>query len=147
MGPAFDLGSLGKIDAPGSDGLSHNLRVRPILSGHGREAAMRAEKLKIYDILKGILGTVRQQTLSRFSAPQITRHFVQSQSIATLGFDQTRQCLHLEYYNGILYRVDGVSIHKYRRLTDAQDFDRTFRQVISAHHPMTRIGYVFPVYR
>lgn len=107
---------------------------------------MPASQPKLYDVLKRAFHAVSAPSRSRLSEPEITRAFVPSRSIATLGHDETRHCLQVEYFNGALYRVDGVSEAQYRNLLDAHDFDRAFQHEIIGNHPMTRIGWLAPVF-
>ena len=107
---------------------------------------MPATQSKMYNSVQCVLTAVSKQVRSGLSEPEIARQNVHSKSIASLGYDQTRQCLQIEYNNGILYRIDDVSMQKYHLLRDADDFDLTFQQEIFAHHPMTRIGFGVPVY-
>lgn len=72
---------------------------------------------------------------------------MQYNCIVTLGHDASQHCLQVEYFNGILYRVNDVSPQDYENLNTADDFDQTYRQLISAGHKMTKIGVVLPVYR
>ena len=102
--------------------------------------------LTAFERLKHGLDIARDLITPKLSEPEIARHFVTLQCIATLGHDAFRDCLQVEYLNGILYRFDDVSVPKYRTLMDAENFDPAFRELIVSHHPATRIGCIIPVY-
>lgn len=107
---------------------------------------MPASQMTGRNRLRRLLDIVSKQAFPGLSETEITRHIVRSKSIATLGHDATRKCLQVEYFNGILYRIDDVSVETYQNLKDAEDFDRIFQQEICAHLPMKRIGCVAPVH-
>ncbi len=102
--------------------------------------------LSVFEKLKHGLDSAWNLITPKLCEPEIARHFVVSQCIATLGHDELRNCLQVEYLNGILYRFDNVPMPKYRTLMKAESFDPAFREMIVFHHPATRVGCIAPVY-
>lgn len=107
---------------------------------------MVSSDLTAFEKLKDCVESAWNLMSPRLCEPEIARHFVASQCIATLGHDALRNCLQVEYLNGILYRFDDVPVPKYRALIEAENFDPTFKEMIVSHHPATRIGCIAPVY-
>lgn len=107
---------------------------------------MPVAQSKMYDGLKRVWAVISRTAFASLSEPEIARDVVRSKSIATMGYDVERECLQVEYFNGILYRVDAVSPEIFKRLQSAQDFDDMFMQEVHGRHQMTRIGSVVPFY-
>jgi len=107
---------------------------------------MPTSQTTAYEGLRRGWHAVCKTAFPKLSEPEILRNPVRSRSVATLGHDPKRGCLQVEYFNGVLYRVDGVSAKTYQQVMDAKDFDVIFQIKICARHPMTRIGAVPPVF-
>lgn len=73
---------------------------------------------RIADVLSGLTF----QTLPR---PKIERFSVQSNTVATLGFDLLRSCLQVEYLSGMVYRIENVPGDAYAALSEAADVAKT----------------------
>jgi len=108
---------------------------------------MQPPRQKLSEQVTQMIARILPTATDRLSEPQIDRHFVPSNIIATLGYDPSRQCLQAEYFSGHVYRIDGVSDRAYRVLLAADKFDQVYQQDILDHHPMTQIGTLPPVFR
>jgi hypothetical protein len=112
-----------------------------------RKKQMVSFDLPAFEKLKHRFESAWNLIAPKLHEPEIARHFVASQCIATLGHDASHDCLQVEYLNGILYRFDNVPEPKYRILMEAEKFDHAFKEMIVSHHQATRIGCIAPVYR
>lgn len=108
---------------------------------------MVSSDITAFEKLKHCLESAWKLITPKLREPEIARHLVASQCVATLGHDALRDCLQVEYFNGILYRFDDVPVTKYRSLMEAENFDPAFKEMIVSHHIATRIGCIEPVYR
>lgn len=99
------------------------------------------------DAIRRLFSKISGLVSPKLTKAQIEREIVQSNSIVTVGYNAHQRCLHVEYFNGNLYRVSDVSPADHQTLKGADDFDHAFRQLIAADHKMTKIGAVMPIYR
>lgn len=106
---------------------------------------MQQRQTDIFDNIRHIFSICYERYANPLTEPQIERDPVHSACITAIGYDPARQCLQVEYRNGLLYRVDNVPDRTYQALMAAEDFDLYFRHRICPGHDMTRIGQVMPV--
>jgi hypothetical protein len=64
---------------------------------------------------------------------------VESTILATVGFDETRKLLQLEFRSGAVYLYIGVPSAEYQALLDAPSKGRYFNGVIRGRYPCRQV--------
>lgn len=75
----------------------------------------------------------------------IERWLVRSLIVSSIGYDQEKQVLQIEYLNGFVFEAHGVSDIQYERLVGTSDFDQAYRTTILREFELSKVGYEFPI--